>query len=334
MRKVLVAALAIALVIAVERSAGAVPTADAHARTTPPLQILEEPQAGFTRIDELLSSARSSVDLEMYELSDPAIEAILANDAHRGVDVRVILNEHYTESLNAAAFSYLIHHGVHVRWAPARFDVTHEKAAVIDNRVALVMTMNFTPEYYATTRDVVVIDSQPSDVLAIARTFDGDWNGGDGNAFIGSGDLLWSPGAENALLSLISSARHAIYIENEEMDEPYIEAALESTARRGVKITIVMTEDPEWDAAFNELRGAGAVIRLYPYSSNALYIHAKVIVVDPGYADERAFVGSENFSVASLLYNRELGIVTANGSVVETLAAMVERDAAGATESG
>lgn len=245
----------------------------------------------------------------------------------------MILNEHYTESDNAPAFSYLTRHGVHVHWAASRFDITHEKAAVIDNRIALVMTMNFTPEYYSTTRDVVVIDSQPSDVLAIARTFDGDWSGG-GYAFIPSGDLLWSPGAEATLVNLIASARHSIYIENEEMDEPYIETALESAARRAVKVVVVMTQDSLWDAAFNELRRAGVDIRLYPYSSSALYIHAKVVDVDPGYADERVFVGSENFSVASLLYNRELGIITSNRSVVSTLATMVERDAAGATESG
>lgn len=314
-----------------------VPTAvvASAARTlyTPPaasLRILEEPEAGVSPIDELLNSANKSVDLEMYELSDQVIEAILANDAHRGVDVRVILNEHYTESENAPAYSYLTRHGVHVHWASSRFDVTHEKAAVIDGATALVMTMNFTAEYYSTTRDVVVIDTQPADVIAITRTFNGDWNGA-GYAPSPSGDLLWSPGSEDALVNLISSARHSIWIENEEMDEPYIEAALEAGARRGVKVTVVMTADSEWNSAFSELTGAGVNIRTYPDSYNALYIHAKVVDVDPGYADERVFVGSENFSVASLLYNRELGIITSNRPVVTTLADMVERDAASAT---
>ncbi|MGB9112409.1 MAG: phospholipase D-like domain-containing protein [Acidimicrobiales bacterium] len=333
MSKPLRAAVAVAIVVSLAPAAGALTSRALTATATPSLQILEEPQSGMTRIDDLLSSARTSVDLEIYELSDQAIEAILANDVHRGVDVRVILNEHYTESDNAAAFSYLTRHVVHVHWAPSRFDITHEKAAVIDNRIALVTTMNFTPEYYSTTRDVVVIDSQPSDVRAIARTFEGDWDGG-GRATNPSGDLLWSPGAETALVNLISSAHHSIYIENEEMDEPYIETALEMAARREVKVVVVMTQDSEWNAAFNELRSTGVEIRLYPYSSNALYIHAKVVDVDPGYADQRVFVGSENFSVASLLYNRELGIITSNRAVVKTLASMVERDADGATESG
>jgi cardiolipin synthase A/B len=294
------------------------------------LRLLIEPQAGMAEIDAILRSAKTSVDLEIYELTDPTIETILCADARRGVNVRVILNEHYTESENAAAFSYLSERGVAVRWAPPRFDITHEKAVVVDDRTALIMTMNFTPEYYATTRDVVVIDNQSADVKAISVTFDEDWAGSHAPPADGR-DLLWSPDSEQALLDLIGSARQSILIENEEMDEPYIESALEQAARRGVRITVVMTEDPEWNSAFSALSIAGVRIRLYPSSPSALYIHAKVVDVDPGLSDGRAFVGSENFSVASLLYNRELGILTSDRSVVEALATMIERDAERAT---
>lgn len=291
------------------------------------LRVLVEPQAGLSTVDKLLSSAARTVDLVMYELEDPHIEAILAADAHRGDLVRVILNEHYTEADNAAAYSYLRSHGVLVRWASARFDLTHEKSAVIDDSTAIVMTMNFTPQYYATTRDVVVVDTQAADVDAISRTFNADWSGSAATPAAGA-DLLWSPNAEGRLLNLISSAKHSILIENEEMDEPYIENALQQTARRGVKVTVVMTADSEWDSAFARLRQAGVTVKTYPDVYNELYIHAKVIVVDPGSVDARAFVGSENFSVASLLYNRELGIITSNRSVVAALARMVTTDAA------
>lgn len=290
------------------------------------LRVLIEPRAGMLPIDELLRAAKKSVDLVMYELEDRRIESILAADARRGVDVRVILNEHFTESDNAPAFAYLRSRGVQVRWASSRFDITHEKSAVIDGTTALVMTMNFQPQYYATTRDVVVIDTIPADVEAISRTFGDDWDGSGAPAMAGA-DLLWSPGAEQTLLDLIGSARHSILIENEEMDEPYIEGALEAAARRGVKVMVVMTADPTYDEAFSELRQSGVVIRLFPSSYRSLYIHAKVIDVDPGYADARVFVGSENFSVASLLYNRELGIVTSEPAIVDELASMVLEDA-------
>ena len=118
-------------------------------------------------------------------------------------------------------------------------------------------------------------------------------------------DLLWSPGSEKALVALIGSARHRLLVENEEMGAAPIIAALQSAARRGVQVEVVMTESSEWDSALNSLLQAGVHVRTYAYDA-PLYIHAKAISVD----GRRVFVGSENFSTESLDYNRELGIVT------------------------
>ena len=65
---------------------------------------------------------------------------------------------------------------------------------------------------------------------------------------------------------------------------PTITDALADAAHRGVKVVVVMTADPEWDGAFDELRGAGVEVRTYPDTPSALYIHAKVVVVDAGKA--------------------------------------------------
>ena len=115
------------------------------------------------------------------------------------------------------------------------------------------------------------------------------------------------------------------------MDDPAVIAALAAAAQRGVDVTITMTADPEWDQAFAELARAGAHIRLYADSGDALYIHAKVIVADAGLPGQRVLVGSQNFSAASLGYNRELGILTANPAVVAAISATLASDYAGAT---
>ena len=72
-------------------------------------------------------------------------------------------------------------------------------------------------------------------------------------------------------------------------------------------------------------------MRLYQDSSKVLYIHAKTVVADAGLADEQLFVGSENFSAASLRRNRELGIRTTNKPVISAIAAVVAGDYSGAT---
>jgi hypothetical protein len=86
-----------------------------------------------------------------------------------------------------------------------------------------------------------------------------------------------------------------------------------------------MTADAEWDSAFSQLASDGVHVLLYPDTSSALYIHAKVIDVDSA----KAFVGSENFSTASLDYNRELGLITTSASVLGPLNSALSADASG-----
>ena len=69
--------------------------------------LLIEPGPGIGPIYKLITGARHSVDLTMYELADPAAEADLAADAARGVDVRVLLDQHLEKSANTGAYDYL-----------------------------------------------------------------------------------------------------------------------------------------------------------------------------------------------------------------------------------
>ena len=291
------------------------------------LSVLVEPAAGIAPIYRLIIAARHSVEMTMYECADVTAEQALAADAARGVRVQVILDGgSYDRSLNQPAFSYLAGHGVAVRWASREFDLTHEKAIVVDGATAAVMTLNLESRYYSSTRDFAVIDSQPADVRAIAATFAADWAGRPIAPQGGSGDLLWSPGAQAALVSLIDGAQRSLDVENEEMDSAAIEDALAAAARRGVAVRIVMTADSEYTSALRSLAAAGVRVRLYPNSASALYIHAKLVVADGA----RAFVGSQNFSTASLQYNRELGLLSADPVVIAPLEATFNGDFAGA----
>lgn len=126
---------------------------------------------------------------------------------------------------------------------------------------------------------------------------------------------------------MITGAKHRLLIENEEMNDDTVTAALEQAARRHVAVTVVMNANARWTGALDQLRSAGVQVIEVPDTSGALYIHAKVDVADLGTAGERAFIGSQNFSVASLRYNRELGVLTSDPRAVATLTAVVTADA-------
>jgi cardiolipin synthase A/B len=297
---------------------------------SPPLRLLTEPAAGVGPIYRLITGARSSVDLTMYELADPTAEADLAADAARGVNVRVLLDQHLEKASNTGAYDYLAAHGVHVRWAPAGVTY-HQKTLTVDDATSVIMTGNLVAEDYPGTRDFAVIDTNRADVAAIVATFNADFAGQAITPPDGA-DLVWSPtNARASVLSVINGATRSLAVEDEEMDDPAVTAALAAAAHRGVDVRIIMTADPEWDAAFAELARAGVHVRLYANDSSSLYIHAKAIVADPGRSGQRVLIGSQNFSVASLDYNRELGILTRAPAIVAAVSATLASDYAGAS---
>ena len=293
------------------------------------LSLLVEPDQGMAPIYALIASARRSIDLTMYELVDTDAELALELAAGRGVNVRVLLDVNREKVANQAAFTELSDMRVHVAWAATHYAATHQKTLVIDGAIAAVMTLNMTSRYYSSTRDFAVIDRNRSDVAAIEQVFDADFTHA-GSAAPPATDLVWSPKqSEPALLSLINSATSSLLVENEEMADKPVTAALISAARRGVYVVVVMTNRSSWHSAFASLVAAHAVVRTYS-SSASLYIHAKVVIADAGSPHQRAFVGSENFSNASLNQNRELGIETTDPAVVAGLTTTLNSDAAGA----
>ncbi len=289
------------------------------------LRLLTEPAAGIGPIYQLITAARSSVDLTMYELADPTAEADLAADAARGVNVRVLLDQHLEKARKTGAYDYLAARGVHVRWGPAGATY-HQKTLTVDDATSVVMTLNLVSEDYPGTRDFAVIDTNRADVA----TFNADFAGQAITPPDGA-DLVWSPtNAQASVLSVINGATRSLAVEDEEMDDPAVTAALAAAAQRGVDVTVIMTADPDWDTAFAELARAGAHVRLYADDSSSLYIHAKAIVADAGRPGRQALVGSQNLSAASLGYNRELGILTRDQALVAAVSATLADDYAAA----
>jgi phosphatidylserine/phosphatidylglycerophosphate/cardiolipin synthase-like enzyme len=62
------------------------------------------------------------------------------------------------------------------------------------------------------------------------------------------------------------------------------------------------------------------------YGENPLYVHAKLMAIDVGTAHRVAFVGSENLTDASLLHNRELGVVLMQPRLVQRVSEVIGSD--------
>ena len=293
--------------------------------------LVTEPDQGLARIYDLIVSAKSTLDVTMYELSDARAEQLLAQAAATGVKVRVILDQNLEQANNTAAYNYLASRGVQVRWANPKYSATHQKTITVDGATAAIMTLNLTSRYYAADRDFAVIENDPADVAAIEATFEADFSD-SAMAPPNADDLAWSPtNSRPVILSMINSARQSLLVENEEMSDREVVDALASVAGRGVQVQVTMTNTgDEYSAEFNQLAAAGAHIATYA-SNAALYIHAKVILADYGAPGAQVFLGSENFSSASLTRNRELGLTISDPAILQSIYATLTGDFNGGT---
>jgi cardiolipin synthase len=293
--------------------------------------LVTEPDQGLAPIYNLIGTAKKTIDMTMYEFTDTHCEQLLAQAAAAGVTVRVILDQNLEKGPNQPAYTYLSQNGVQLHWANPAYAATHQKTITVDGSTSAIMSLNLTSQYYSTSRDFAVIENDPNDVSAIEQTFNADFR----NSKITPPDgdrLVWSPtNSQGALLGLIDAAQHSLSVENEEMSDAHVVNALVSAASRGVLVQIAMTNDGnEYASEFGRIVAAGGEISTYAETAS-LYIHAKVVLADYGSPDAQLFIGSQNFSNASLTENRELGLIVSDAAIMTSMAGILISDFAGGT---
>jgi phosphatidylserine/phosphatidylglycerophosphate/cardiolipin synthase-like enzyme len=166
-----------------------------------------------------VNSATRSIDVTMYEMTDTTVESDLVAAAHRGVAVRVIL-DNAQQSTNKPAYTTLANGGVAVTWSSTAFVCTHQKTVTVDGTTSFVMTGNLDSRYYSSDRDYGVYDSDANDVAAIERVFNADYAKTATTPTDGD-NLVWSPtDSQSHLLDLINGAQHSLLVEELEFGDP------------------------------------------------------------------------------------------------------------------
>ncbi len=126
-------------------------------------------------IISLVSSAQSTIDLEMYTFSNMNLADAIVAQARQGVKCRVILELRLDNPSSVIKMAdYLTSHGVEVRFASKKFTLTHSKQMIIDGRRALVGSINFSNNAVSKNREAAVILSGPV-VSQYQDIFNSDW---------------------------------------------------------------------------------------------------------------------------------------------------------------
>jgi len=302
-------------------------------RTVAPesLSLIVQPDDGRTPITDALNRAQTSIDLEIYLLTDRDVINALETAVNRGVTVRVMMEPNpccaQNNAMQRSVYAELQEARVQMQWTSPAFRLTHAKMMIVDGDTAFVMSQNLTKSSFLYNREADVVSHDVVDVGATQAIFDADWNRtalipGNPNFVIANAN------ARAKLLTLINGAAKSLVIESEEMQDPAIIDALITAQRRGVSLRYIGSIAPPNSAAPTStdtntpgrkriaMSGASVKVLAIPY------IHTKTVVVDSAVA----FVGSVNFSAASLDDNREVGILTDNRAIIGRLEMVFTKD--------
>ncbi len=282
-----------------------------------PAAVAIEPADGSRSMVRAIDKAQQRIFVETYILTDTRVARALERAAAEGVAVYVILEHHplgmgpqperMADRLRAA--------GIMVRWSRPGFELTHAKFVVLDDRLAIVSSANFSRSAFRRNRDFLVFEGVRGDVRAISGLFRADWDRLP--AAMRDPNLLVSPdNARYKLLALIASARTSIDLYAEEIADAGVERALGAATERGVSVRVILPWGGSPRSVALLMRSGVRVGEL-----RSPYIHAKLLSVD----GREAYVGSENLSTASLDRNRELGILL-RGRVIRQLGGIFSED--------
>ena len=124
----------------------------------------------------MIASARKSIDMAAYILTDRDVVATLSAAAGRGVRVRLYLDEEQVTGRAASdALAVIRSAGIAVRMKPAHAEAMHLKAFQIDGRVLRTGSANFTfSGGRRQDNDLVMIESAKL-AAAFAAKFEAMW---------------------------------------------------------------------------------------------------------------------------------------------------------------
>ena len=297
------------------------PGADFCAATDPrtvPVAIAATPEAGEQPYLDALMPAQTSISVEIYEMGYGGILDALKAKATAGLSVRVIF-DHAQVGVNQKYYDQLAAAGAQVAWSSPQFVYQHAKFFVVDNKVAVISTGNFSKTYgIELERNFVATDTDPADTLDLVNLFEADWAGTD-PAMQCTRMVIAPINARSRVLDVINSATTTLTIESMQFSDSNVRAAVASRINAGVDVR-VMLADAGWITANADaatfLSNLGVTPRYIPH------LHTKVIVADGA----RAYVGSENLSSNSLDHNREVGVVVTDTSSITPLQTTFEKD--------
>lgn len=254
-------------------------------------------------IKEAILQAKESISIMIYSMSDPEILDALKRKADEGVRVLLIQDASATHDIGWRVGNRV---GIHKRRAKG---LMHDKIVVIDHKLVLAGSANFTRDSFLLQANLVVgmQSTQLAQAIEVKIQAIFDKRAYKSKAITIEGKeqtiqfffLPDSPQALDKLTSVIKTAKKTIKVAIYTFTNKVLSQALIDAKKRGVDVEVVIDRDSSKQTsikAYQQLKREG--VRVYASKRKGL-LHHKLAIID----DEILITGSANWTKAAFFAN-------------------------------
>ncbi len=263
---------------------------------------------------DLLLSAKSTIFIAIYNLSDPDIIRILKEKSMEGINVKLVMEgKNYLSHLNMLK-------ELNIVADPLKGGLMHEKFVVVDDRRVWIGSANFThSSFYLDFNNAIILNSS-----ALAFTLDKEFNLMRKGYFSSSkiheattlvvekvkADIRFSPKGDvfKEIIKNLKSAKKEVYIAIYAFSDPRIALLLMALDERGIKVKVLA--DDEWNrSSYSILPKMREFGFFKPYDNPYGLLHDKYMIIDPHTSNARVITGSYNLTRSAQKKNDEIIVV-------------------------
>ncbi|WP_456400554.1 phospholipase D-like domain-containing protein [Mesoaciditoga sp.] len=261
----------------------------------------------------LISKAKYSIDLAIYNLSDEDVINLLKEKENDGVNVRIVMEgKNYVDNIQSLK-------ALNVTADPVEGGLMHDRFAIIDDEYVWFGSANLTHSSFYNDLNNAVIFHSFKLANAFKAVFDSMFKGffaSEKSEFATSlsaenvkVDIIFSPegGIFKKVIDELKGARKDVYVAMYAFSDVRIALTLMLLEERGVKIHVIA--DSSWNSSkysvVNKMHEFGFKMYENPYG----LLHDKYVIIDPCESDAKVITGSYNFTHSAQSKNDEFIVV-------------------------
>ncbi len=262
----------------------------------------------------LISRAKYSINLAIYNLNDEDVINLLAEKEMEGVKVRIVMEgENYADNIQHLK-------ALNVVADPVEGGLMHEKIAVVDDEYVWLGSANLThSSFYDDLNNALILKSH-----SMAKVLNEEFNLMYEKGFFSNSKsnlatslsvegiktkIAFSPngGVFKEIIEEIKTAKRNIYVAMYAFSDPRIALTLMLMEEKGVKIHVLA--DSLWNKSRYSIVEDMKEFDFNLYDNPYGLLHDKYMIIDPTLRDARVITGSYNFTRSAQTKNDEILVV-------------------------